>query len=274
VPELPEVETLRRSLCGPLIGRRIEALQVVDRRLRVPVASTRLRRAIVGRRIVALGRRAKYLLVDLEEAQRLVVHLGMSGRLSMVPASEPRQSHTHVVLTLSDGWELRYRDPRRFGMVFAVDPSRMVRHPRFRNLGVEPLEDAFDVGYVHGRARGLRKPVKNFLMDAAVVVGVGNIYASEALFAARVSPLREVGRLRRARWQRIVDGVRAILLQAIEDGGTTLQDFHNGQGDPGWFQTRLQVYDREGQPCPRCGRRVRRIVQAGRSTFFCNGCQT
>jgi formamidopyrimidine-DNA glycosylase len=274
VPELPEVETLRRSLCVPLVGRRIESLHVYQRQLRVPVASTPLRRALVGRHIVTLGRRAKYLLVDVDGPRRLVVHLGMSGRLHVMPAGRPREAHTHVVFGLSDGNELRFRDPRRFGMVFLVDPDQMHLHPRFRHLGVEPLEAAFDVDYVLRRAHRLRKPVKNFLMDAGVVVGVGNIYASEALFAARVSPMREVGRLRRARWQRIVEAVRCTLLQAIEDGGTTLQDFQNGQGDPGWFQIRLQVYGREGEACRRCGRRVRRIVQAGRSTFFCPGCQT
>jgi formamidopyrimidine-DNA glycosylase len=258
----------------PLVGARIDSLRVYDRRLRLPVASVQLRRALVGKRIVGVGRRAKYLLLDIEAAPRLVVHLGMSGNLQVMSPEAPRQKHTHLVWSLSGNRQLRFRDPRRFGMVFLVDPAQQHLHPRFRSLGPEPLDDIFNVDYIVKRAHGVHKPVKNFLMDAAVVVGVGNIYASEALFAAMIRPTTAAGRIRPQRWERLVQAVKATLTQAIESGGTTLKDFQDGQGDGGWFQNELNVYGRSGESCRRCHSRVRRLVQAGRSTFYCGGCQT
>lgn len=273
MPELPEVETIRRSLLPGLMGRRIEALQVRNRRLRTPLQPARLRRELLGRYIAGIERRAKYLLLRLSDEQILVLHLGMSGRLSLVTPDVPLEPHTHVRLRLDGGRELRFRDHRRFGMLFVVAAADLPRHPRFCSLGPEPLEEAFTPALLQARARGLRRPVKNFIMDARVVVGVGNIYASEALHRAQVHPETEAQRLRLLRWERLHGAIRETLLRALRAGGTTLSDYRAADGRAGEFQVELAVYDREGQPCPRCARRIRRIVQAGRSTYFCPRCQ-
>lgn len=273
VPELPEVETVRRSLERTLSGRRIVGVDVLERRLRTPLRPAELRRRLVGRQVGSLRRRAKYLLIHLSDEQVLVLHLGMSGRLSYVSEQHAIEPHTHVRLHFDSGKELRFRDHRRFGMLFVVRRSRLARHPRFARLGVEPLEDGFSPAYLHAASRGVRKPVKNFLMDAAVVVGVGNIYANEALHRAGVHPLRAAMRVSRARWERVHAAVRDTLQAALQAGGTTLNDFHDADGSAGEFQVELSVYGREGATCGRCRGTIRRIVQAGRSTFYCTLCQ-
>lgn len=273
MPELPEVETLRRGLAARIVGRRLGPVEVREARLRTRLGPASLRAALAGRTVRAVGRRAKYLLVHLSGDRVLVVHLGMSGRLVLADPAAPLAPHTHVRIGVTGAGELRYTDPRRFGMLFVVAHGRLATHPRFAKLGPEPLEPAFSVEHLQGRARGARKPVKNFLMDSAVVVGVGNIYACEALHRARVHPSTAAGRLARERWQRLHEAVRAVLLAALQDGGTTLKDFRDVAGGFGAFQHRLDVYDRAGEPCRRCGRMVRRIVQAGRSTYYCPGCQ-
>ena len=273
MPELPEVETIRRSLEKGLTGQRIEALQVANRQLRTPLQPARLRRHLVGRRIVGIGRRAKYLLLRLSDGQVLVLHLGMSGRLSLVRSTHPLETHTHVRFQLQGGRELRFRDHRRFGMLFILPEADLPRHPCFAELGPEPLEAGFSPQYLWERARSSRRPVKNFLMDAHVVVGIGNIYASEALHRARVHPETPAQRLRLRRWQEVHAAVRETLERALRAGGTTLTDFRAADGRAGEFQVELAVYDREGEGCPRCHRRIRRLVQAGRSTYFCPGCQ-
>lgn len=273
MPELPEVETVRRSLERCLVGRRFVGLQVHERRLRTPLRPTELRRQLMGRRVERLGRRAKYLLLMLDDDRVLVIHLGMSGRLSCVTPRDALESHTHVRLQLDSGRELRFRDHRRFGMLFVVRASRLARHPRFVALGVEPLDAEFTADYLARRARGVAKPIKNFLMDAAVVVGVGNIYANEALHTAGIHPARAAGRLSRARWERVHAAVRDTLERALRAGGTTLSDFKDAEGSEGEFQVELSVYGREGGACLRCPGRIRRLVQAGRSTFYCTRCQ-
>lgn len=273
MPELPEVETIRRGLERVLAGRRFVRVDVHDRRLRTPLRPASLRRRLVGRGIVGLGRRAKYLLVELDDAQTLVMHLGMSGRLTLESGARPLAEHTHVVMHLDSGEELRFRDHRRFGMLFVVRTASLERHPRFVHLGPEPLGAAFSPAYLLARARGVRRPVKNFLMDSGVVVGIGNIYANEALHCARVHPRTAARRLRLPRWERVHAAVRATLVGALRAGGTTLSDFRAVDGSAGEFQVQLHVYGREGEACGRCGRRVRRIVQSGRSTFYCPGCQ-
>jgi formamidopyrimidine-DNA glycosylase len=277
LPELPEVEVLRLSLERPLVGRRIEGVEVRDRRLREPVDPSSLATA-AGRRVESLGRRSKYLLIHLTGGRTVVVHLGMSGRLMVVPRDTPAMPHEHIRFELDRDERLRFVDPRRFGLVFAQDTAALVADPHFASLGIEPLGDArgegaVDGAYLHRQARGRRGPVKPFLMDAAVVVGVGNIYASEALFAAGVDPRRSVARIAPARWERIAAGIREVLARAIAQGGTTLNDFVDGEGNSGYFQVSLTVYDREGEPCVRCGGTVRRQVMAGRSTYFCVRCQ-
>jgi formamidopyrimidine-DNA glycosylase len=273
MPELPEVEVLRRSLEPHLVGDRIERVEVRDPRLREPIDPLELARRVRGRTVEALGRRSKYLLIGLSGGSTLAVHLGMSGRLTLVPAATEREPHEHVAFSLRSGRKLRFRDPRRFGLVFALPTEGLERDPHFAGLGVEPLTSEFSGALLRRAAAGRRGPVKSFLMDAGVVVGVGNIYASESLFRAGIHPLRSVARLSAARWDRLAAAVVEVLGQAIAQGGTTLNDFADGEGRSGYFQVSLAVYDREGEPCLRCGGAVRRIVQTGRSTYYCATCQ-
>jgi formamidopyrimidine-DNA glycosylase len=273
MPELPEVEVLRRSLQPHLIGDWIERVEVSNPALREPVETARLRRLATGRGIVGLRRRSKYLLIDLEGGRTVAVHLGMSGRLTLVPRGTPPEPHEHLAFHLGSSRRLRLRDPRRFGLVFAYPTKDEAVDPHFVHLGVEPLGPGFSGEHLARAAAGRRGPIKAFLMDAGVVVGVGNIYASESLFRAGMHPARSVARISPASWQRIAAAVGAVLRQAIAEGGTTLNDFADGEGRSGYFQVSLAVYDREGEPCLTCRRLVRRIVQAGRSTFYCSGCQ-
>lgn len=278
MPELPEVEVVRRSLVRHLPGRRIARVEVRSPALREPLDATRLHRLLGGRRIRDLRRRAKYLLIDVEGGATLAVHLGMSGRFTVVPAAEPVAVHEHVAFHLDgigaqQGARLRLVDPRRFGQVFALETAELGADRRFAHLGAEPLDAAFSGTDLAAKSRRRRGPVKTFLMDQTVVVGVGNIYASEALWRARVHPRRSVARVAADTWQRLADSVRTTLAQAIEEGGTTLNDFTDGDGNAGYFQVSLTAYGRAGAPCPRCADALRRIVQAGRSTFYCPGCQ-
>ncbi|MDX1643169.1 MAG: bifunctional DNA-formamidopyrimidine glycosylase/DNA-(apurinic or apyrimidinic site) lyase [Thermoanaerobaculia bacterium] len=272
MPELPEVEVLRRSLAPRLEGRRVEGVEVRESRLREPVSRRALDR-LCGSEFAALRRRAKYLLADLTGGRTLVVHLGMSGRLSLLPGERQRGAHEHVVLALSGDEELVFRDPRRFGLIVVLPTDELTTDRRFVHLGLEPLDETFDGDRLAALARGRRGPVKNFLMNGRLVVGVGNIYASEALFRAGIHPRRSVARIAPRRWRRLAAAVQSVLAGAIEQGGTTLNDFEDAVGQAGYFQVSLEVYGRRGEPCKRCGRPVRRLVQAGRSTFYCPGCQ-
>ncbi len=273
MPELPEVEVLRRSLERPLVGDRFEAVRVHFPTLREPLCEGRLRR-LEGRRVLGLRRRAKYLWIDASGGQTLVVHLGMSGRLTLVDRSAPLVDHEHLGFELASGRRLRLRDPRRFGMAFVASTESLDRDRHFHHLGAEPLGPVFDGAHLADLARGRRAPVKSFLMDASVVVGVGNIYASEALYRAGIHPRRSVARIARRRFDRLAEAVRAVLGEAIEQGGTTLNDFADGAGDSGYFQVSLDVYDREGEACPSgCGSVIRRIVISNRSTYYCLRCQ-
>lgn len=276
MPELPEVETIRRGLAAELAGARLSAVTVRDARLRQRVRARELER-LVGARLVDFRRRAKYLLVDTTAGKSLLVHLGMSGRLLVCSPSAALHAHDHVRLRLQiDGEDrdLRLRDPRRFGLLLVVPTAELEAHPLLRHLGPEPLESEFVVDALRRRARGRRQPVKSFLMDARTVVGVGNIYASEALWLAGVHPRRAAGRIGAARWCRIHDAIRKVLRAALEAGGTTLRDYRDAEGNLGYFAVALQAYGREGEPCARCGRALRRVVQCGRSTYYCPGCQT
>ena len=273
MPELPEIEVLRRSLEPHLLGDRITRVEVRNPAMREPVSRASLARRTAGRTVAALRRRAKYLLIDLEGGQTLVVHLGMSGRLTVVPASEPLEPHEHVAFFLESGRRLRLRDPRRFGLVFALATPEIPHDPHFSHLGIEPLEPGFGGDFLARAAAGRRGPVKSFLMDARIVVGLGNIYATEALFRSGTHPNRSVGRISAARWERVAESSVAVLRQAITQGGTTLNDFADGEGQSGYFQVSLGVYGREGEPCQTCGTPIRRIVQAGRSSFYCHRCQ-
>ena len=269
MPELPEVEVTRRGLAPQLAGRRISGVSVREPRLRWPVPSAVL--ALAGRTVSAVRRRGKYLLVDCGDGH-LILHLGMSGSLRVLDPATPLEPHDHYDLLLESGRCLRFNDPRRFGSLHwsEGDPAD---HPLLAALGPEPLTSAFNADYLARRARGRRVAIKQFLMDQRVVVGVGNIYASEALYRAGVHPRRAAGRVSGARLAALVEAIRAVLGAAIRAGGTTLRDYVGADGTPGYFRQRLYVYERAGRPCRRCRTPVRHLVQGQRSTYYCPRCQ-
>jgi formamidopyrimidine-DNA glycosylase len=270
MPELPEVETTRRGLEPVLLGRRIVAVRVRERRLRWPLPRG-FEAALTGQRIHAVSRRAKYLLIATNGGT-LLIHLGMSGNLRAVPTGQAVLGHDHVDLALDSGLMVRFNDPRRFGSMHFVR-GEPAAHPLLRDLGPEPLGPDFDADYLHGRMRGRRVAIKPLLMNATIVVGVGNIYASEALFHAGVRPGRAAGGLTRAEVTRLVAAVRRVLAAAIEAGGTTLRDYVNTDGLPGYFRQKLFVYERTGEPCRVCRTPIRQRVQGQRSTYWCPSCQ-
>jgi formamidopyrimidine-DNA glycosylase len=241
-----------------------------ERRLRWPV-DPGLAAKLAGRRVIDVRRRAKYLLIETEHGT-LIAHLGMSGSLRVLATDSPLLAHDHYDLLLDSGRCLRFNDPRRFGCLVWVDGDP-AEHRLLAGLGPEPLEQDFDVDYLASKARGRRVAIKQFLMDQRVVVGVGNIYASEALFRAGIHPRRAAGRVSQERLERLVEAVREVLGEAIRQGGTTLRDYVNSEGTPGYFRQKLHVYERAGEPCRRCGTPVRQIVQGQRSTYFCPVCQ-
>jgi formamidopyrimidine-DNA glycosylase len=273
MPELPEIEVLRRSLAPRLLGRTIEGLEVTNPVLREPVDVEGLAAVVRKRRITGLGRRGKYLLIDLEGDNSIVVHLGMSGRLTLAGSRVPKEKHEHLAFHVDGGERLRFRDPRRFGLVLTLPTATLLEDSHFAHLGPEPLAGGFTGETLTSAAARRRSPVKTFLMDSRVVVGVGNIYACEALHRAGIHPKRSVARIARRRWDALAQAVCSTLEDAITQGGTTLNDFVDGEGNSGYFQRVLEVYDREGEACSRCGQSIRRIVQSGRSTFYCTGCQ-
>ena len=273
MPELPEVETIRRGLEPRLVGQRITGVRVRQAHLRHVVDVQKLQEQAVGRTILGVERRAKYLLVHLSPDRVLVLHLGMTGRLRVGPPALVDALHDHLIFQLGPDWELRFHDTRRFGMCFLTTIAELPVHPSLCRLGPEPLSLDFSARYLKERAQGLRRPIKNFLMDASIVVGVGNIYASESLYLARIRPTREVGNLKTLHWNRICQAIQQVLQSAIDNRGTTFSDYVDSEGRQGDFQNQLLVYGREGAPCLRDRRRIQRIVQAGRSSYYCPGCQ-
>jgi formamidopyrimidine-DNA glycosylase len=270
MPELPEVETTRRGLEPHVVGRRVRDVVVRNANLRWPVPRN-LGQRLRGEEVRAVRRRGKYLLFDIGEGH-LLVHLGMSGRLTVIPSELPPRKHDHVDVRFEGEKSLRLTDPRRFGAFLWVS-GEAERHALLRNLGLEPFDGAFTGRALHDRARGRTVAIKHFLMNSSVVTGVGNIYASEALFHAGVHPLRSAGRISGERWDRIVQAVRETLERAVEKGGTTLRDFASADGTPGYFLAECAVYGREGQPCVRCRTPIKAIRQGQRSTFYCPACQ-
>lgn len=268
MPELPEVETTRRGIEPHVVGRRITGVIVRERRLRWPVEAG-LEKALIGAYFLGARRRAKYLLLDCETGT-LMVHLGMSGSLRVLTRDEPPMFHDHIDIILDSGNSLRYNDPRRFGSFHWLQSDN---HPLLNHLGPEPLLDDFDAQWLYDKSRGRRASVKQFLMDGKIVVGVGNIYANEALFLAGIRPDRAAGRIALIRYKALVDAVKQILNAAIQQGGTTLRDFVGGDGKPGYFAQRLNVYGRGGQPCRWCKSALKEIRQNNRATVFCSGCQ-
>jgi formamidopyrimidine-DNA glycosylase len=270
MPELPEVETTRRGIEPAVLGHRIERLIVREPRLRWRVPSG-LPKLVTGRRVEKLERRAKYLLFSLGNGT-LIVHLGMSGSLRVLPAATPPLPHDHIDIVLESGVCLRFNDPRRFGsFVWTKDDPQS--HPLLRSLGPEPLSDEFTSVTLARAAKGRRVAIKQLLMNSQIVVGVGNIYASEALFRAGVRPRRAAGRLKETEVAALVKSVKQVLREAIRSGGTTLRDYVNADGMPGYFRQKLFVYERSDEPCRVCKTPIRHFVQGQRSTYFCATCQ-
>lgn len=269
MPELPEVETTKRGLEPLLVGQTIAALEIRDPRLRWPVEAA-LPARVESQCIRSLERRGKYLIVNLDDGAMLI-HLGMSGRLRYVTDATPPANHDHFDVAFSSGSKLRFNDPRRFGSLhFAETPES---HWLLKNLGPEPLGERFTANYLYSSSRGRRVAIKQFLMNGNIVVGVGNIYASEALYRAGIRPTRPAGKIARHRYDLLVDAVRSVLEEAIQAGGTTLRDFLGSDGRAGYFQQELSVYGRAGEPCDRCGKPIRQKTIGQRATFFCIACQ-
>jgi formamidopyrimidine-DNA glycosylase len=269
MPELPEVETTRRGLEPLLVGQTIAGVDVRQPSLRWPV-DVALASQIRDQRIRSVGRRGKYLLVTVDNGT-LLIHLGMSGNLRFLSEAVTPSPHDHVDIILASGSQLRFNDPRRFGSLhFTTNTSE---HWLLRDLGPEPLGDQFDADYLWSISRRRRVAIKQHLMNGRIVVGVGNIYASEALFRAGIHPQRAAGRIARKSFGPLVEAVRAVLSEAIEAGGTTLRDFVGGDGRPGYFKQDLRVYDREGQPCLMCASNIKRCVVGQRASYYCPQCQ-
>lgn len=269
MPELPEVETVMAGLAPELAGRRLVGAQLRQRQLRWPVPRD-LARRVRGRQILGLCRRGKYLLAQLDRGW-LIMHLGMSGSLRIVPAGQPPGRHDHFDLLLDDGRALRFTDPRRFGALLHCDDPWS--HPLIAPLGLEPLSESFDGEALYRLSRGRKASIKELLMNARVVVGVGNIYANESLFEAGIDPRLAAGRLSRPRCIRLAEAIKTVLKRAIAAGGSSIRDFVGIDGRPGYFQQSYAVYGRNGETCPTCGMMVKQLRQGGRSTYLCPHCQ-
>ncbi len=271
MPELPEVETTRLGISPTVLHQPIESVVIRTSMLRWPV-SDRLAQVLPGSRINSIERRAKYLLFD-NGAGRLIIHLGMSGSLRIVPASAPVGPHDHVDIVLNNGRALRYTDPRKFGCLLWHE-GPLEQHPLFQNLGPEPLTDDFNGAYLKRISRGRKRAVKSFVMDGAIVAGVGNIYANESLFGAGIRPTRPAGRISLDRYNLLAEEIKDVLKNAIAVGGTTLRDFTGADGQPGYFKQSLMVYGRGNTPCKLCFTKLTEIRLGQRSTVYCRKCQT
>ncbi|WP_395646646.1 bifunctional DNA-formamidopyrimidine glycosylase/DNA-(apurinic or apyrimidinic site) lyase [Terricaulis sp.] len=284
MPELPEVETVRRGLAPALVGKRIAKAKTRRADLRFPFP-TRFAARLRGRRVDSLERRAKYLLAHLDDGNVWVTHLGMTGRWSILGskkqpgdfyyAEPPDPTHTHVVIDMESGARLEFNDPRRFGYMDLIPEDALEAHPWFKGMGPEPLGNAFNLPYLKKAFAHKKAPVKAALLDQRVVAGLGNIYVVEALYRAGIAPTKPAGRIAAVRLERLFHAIRAVLEEAIEAGGSTLSDYAGVDGAQGGFQHRFRVYDREGEPCltKDCGGTIVRAVHSGRSTFWCPRCQ-
>jgi formamidopyrimidine-DNA glycosylase len=270
VPELPEVEVIRRGLAPKLVGETIVGVSQGGQRLRRQSEPDELA-ALIGQTVVDLSRRGKYLLVHLDQGQTLLVHLGMTGRLFYQTDACPALPHVHLVFRLHSGHKLVYQDVRRFGQVLVYPAG--VQPPALAQVGLEPWSRRLTAARLRQQTTRLKRPVKNFLLDGRIIAGIGNIYASEALFATRLHPQTPVGDIGLETWTQLIRAIRRILSQAIAAGGTTIANFQDCEGQSGLFAVQLKVYGRAGEPCPGCGTPLVRLVMAGRSTFFCPRCQ-
>ncbi len=270
MPELPEVETSRRGIEPHIVGTTISRIVIRERRLRWPVPRS-IDRNLPGQSVDSVSRRAKYILINTQKGSA-ILHLGMSGSVCIVNADTPAGVHDHFDIEFDSGLVLRFRDPRRFGSLhWSQEP---LSHRLLKDLGPEPLSNDFDGHYLWRRSRGRKVSIKQFIMNAHIVVGVGNIYASEALFMAGINPRRAAGRIARSRYDQLADAIKEVLGKAIKAGGTTLRDFYGGNGEAGYFKQQLEAYGREDEPCRRCDSPITAIVQGQRSTYYCKRCQT
>lgn len=273
MPELPEVEVTRRGIAPALTGNRVIAVIARTRALRYPLPD-KLETVLCTQRLAAVGRRGKYLLLEFDSG-RLLIHLGMSGSLRLVPASQPAEKHDHLDLVFAIGHRktaLRLRDPRRFGAILWL-PRDAPLHPLLAVLGIEPLTGAFDARWLKQELSGLAAAIKPTLMDSHRIVGIGNIYAAESLFRAGIDPRTPAGRISLKRLERLVPAIKETLAAAIDAGGSSLRDFIRSDGSSGYFQQQYFVYGRGGEPCRVCGRRIRELRQGQRTSFYCPGCQ-
>lgn len=270
MPELPEVEVIRRGLVTKLVGQKIAGVSRGDKRLRRQAEPGALE-SLIGHTVTGLSRRGKYLLVHLDQGQTLLVHLGMTGRLFFQTRTCPPLPHEHLVFHLHSGHKLVYQDVRRFGQVLFYPPG--VKPPALQQVGLEPWSRRLTSAWLAQKTIRLKRPIKNFLLDGRIITGVGNIYASEALFATRLHPQTPVGQLSLQTWEALLKAIRRILRRAIRAGGTTIANFADCEGQSGLFKVQLKVYGRTGEPCPVCQTPIERLVIAGRSTFFCPTCQ-
>jgi len=269
MPELPEVETSRRGIEPFLVGEQILDVIIRQRSLRWPISQD-IDKHLPGATITSIDRRAKYLLINTTIGTA-ILHLGMSGSVIIVDTDTPAALHDHVDIVLGSGKSLRFRDPRRFGSLhWSADADQ---HWLLSKLGPEPLSEAFSASYLWSRSRGRKVAVKQFVMNANIVVGIGNIYASESLFLAGIHPRRAAGRIALRRYELLVATIRDVLERAVRAGGTTLRDFYGGDGEAGYFQQELEVYGRDGEACSRCDRPISLVVIGQRSTFYCKDCQ-
>ncbi|HKJ15593.1 bifunctional DNA-formamidopyrimidine glycosylase/DNA-(apurinic or apyrimidinic site) lyase [Thermodesulfobacteriota bacterium] len=273
MPELPEVEVIRRGLHNHLPGCKVLGIVAGNKKLRLPMPRKYLKNHIQGARIKSVDRRAKFLLIAMDNGASLIVHLGMTGRLGLFPTGTPRTKHDHLRLLLDNNMQLRFNDSRRFGFIQVLAPGRNFMNTMLANLGPEPLGIDFTPEYLQSRAVGKNRPLKNFLMDSREIAGIGNIYACEILFHAGINPAKKICRLTMKEWTRVVASSKHVLQQAIESGGTTISDFVNESGKSGYFQLKLQAYGKQGKPCNCCSTPIAQKTMAGRSTFFCPKCQ-
>ncbi|MGJ8672524.1 bifunctional DNA-formamidopyrimidine glycosylase/DNA-(apurinic or apyrimidinic site) lyase [Rubritalea sp.] len=270
MPELPEVETTCRGIRPYIDGQTIRQVDVRNGQLRWPVSDEIY--AMRDTKVVAVKRRAKYILIELESGEHLLLHLGMSGSLRICAPEEELRKHDHLIFHLSNGLEMRLHDPRRFGCALWVQ-DKVENHPLFAKLGPEPLSDAFTQPHFIQSCVKRDRAIKLHIMDNAIVVGVGNIYACESLFMAGIHPKRASSKISKVRLTKLFESIRSILARSIEQGGTTLKDFLHSDGQPGYFKQQLEVYDRENEHCRQCESKIKRIVLGQRSTFFCPKCQ-
>ena len=270
MPELPEVETTRRGLSPHLLQQRISAVNIYNASLRWPIPRN-LEKQLPGQTVHDISRRGKYLLIEVDSGQ-LILHLGMSGSLRVLPQTAPRHKHEHFEIALQNGQCLRLRDPRRFGAVLWGGTDAL-QHPLLASLGPEPLGPAFTTEYLYLASRKRQRAIRDFLLDSHIVSGIGNIYANEALFRAAIRPQTAAGKISKKRYTVLTEAVRHILQQAIKAGGTTLRDFTQSDGNPGYFQQQLLVYGQDGQACPQCQRPIRKQKLHGRTAYYCGICQ-